>query len=82
LVFFGIHLFILGYLIFKSGFIPKILGILLIVASIGYLSDSFANFLLPNYNDYKDTFLMIVVIPGIIGELSLTYWLLFKGVRD
>jgi hypothetical protein len=82
LVFFGFHLIILGYLIFKSAYIPKILGILLIVASIGYLIDSFANFLLPNYKDYKDIFLMIVVVPGIIGELSLTFWLLFKGVRD
>jgi hypothetical protein len=79
LVFFGLHLFVLGYLIFKSGYIPRILGILLIVASIGYLIDSFANFLLPNYTNYKDIFLLIVVVPGIIGELSLTFWLLFKG---
>ncbi len=79
LVFFGLHLFLLGYLIFKSEFISKIIGILLIAASIGYLTDSFANFLLPNYPDYKDVFLMIVLIPGVIGELSLTFWLLFKS---
>jgi hypothetical protein len=60
---------------------PRILGILLIVASIGYLIDSFANFLLPNYTDYKDIFLLVVVIPGIIGELSLTFWLLLKGAK-
>jgi len=81
LVFFGLHLFVLGYLIFKSGYIPRILGILLIVASIGYLIDSFANFLLPNYTEYKDIFLLVVVVPGIIGELSLTFWLLFKGAK-
>jgi hypothetical protein len=81
LVFFGLHLFVLGYLIFKSGYIPRILGILVIVASVGYLIDSFANFLLPNYTDYKDIFLLVVVVPGIIGELSLTFWLLFKGAK-
>ena len=81
LVFFGLHLLTLGYLILKSGYIPKIIGILLIVAAFGYLVDSFAHFLLPDYSDYKDIFLMIVVIPGVIGELSLTVWLLLKGVQ-
>ena len=82
LVFFGLHLFVLAYLIIKSGYIPKILGILLAVAAAGYLIDSFANFILRDYNNYKDIFLMIVVIPGIIGELSFTVWLLLKGVND
>ena len=79
LVFFGLHLLVLGYLIHISGYIPKVFGLLLIIAAFGYLIDSFANFLLPNYKDYKDIFLMIVIIPGIIGELSLTFWLLIKG---
>ncbi|MFC2088530.1 DUF4386 domain-containing protein [Calditrichota bacterium] len=82
LAFFGLHLLILGYLIYKSGYIPKFMAIFLIVAAIGYLIDSFANFILPNYVDYKDIFMMIVVVPAIIGELSLTFWLLFKGVKD
>ena len=81
LVFFGIHLSILGYLIFKSGYMPRILGLLLIVASAGYLTDSFANFLMPNYNDYKEVFSMAVILPGVIGELMLTLWLLSKGVK-
>ena len=82
LVFFGIHLFILGYLIFKSTYIPRILGIFLIIASLGYLIDSFANFLLPSYTNYQEIFMLIVVVPGIVGELSLTFWLLLKGVKD
>ena len=81
LVFFGVHLFILGYLIFKSGYIPRILGVLLIIASLGYLVDSFANFLLPNYRIYEALFSLIVVVPGVIGELSFTVWLLLKGVK-
>lgn len=81
LVFFGLHLLVLGYLIFKSGYIPKTIGILLLIAAFGYLIDSFANFLLSDYANYKDIFLMIVIVPGIIGELSLTFWLLFKGAK-
>jgi asparagine N-glycosylation enzyme membrane subunit Stt3 len=81
LVLFGIHLLVSGYLAFKSGFMPKFLGILLIITGFGYLIDSFANFLLPNYTDYETIFLMIVAIPGIIGEISLMFWLLIKGVK-
>ena len=79
LVFFGLHLLVMGCLIYKSGFIPRVIGILLIIAGIGYLADSFANFILTNYNDYKDIFMMIVVLPGVVGELSLTFWLLLKN---
>ena len=81
LIFFGLHLFLLGYLIIKSHYIPRVIGILLIIASFGYLIDSFANFLMPNYSEFKDIFLIIVVVPGVIGELSLTFWLLIKGVN-
>lgn len=80
LIFFAIHLFLLGYLIIKSGYIPKFIGFLLIAASAGYLSDSFANFLLRDYDAYKNIFMLIVVIPGVAGELSLTMWLLLTGV--
>jgi len=81
LIFFGIHLFILGYLIFRSGYIPGILGVLLMIAALGYLIDSFANFLFPGYADYETIFMLIVVVPGVIGELSLTLWLLLKGTK-
>ncbi|NOU70935.1 DUF4386 family protein [Paenibacillus sp. LMG 31458] len=82
LVFFGFHLVVVGYLIIKSGgYIPKIIGIFLILASAGYVIDSIAHFLLPNYTDYKTIFLLIVAVPGVIGELSLAFWLLIKGVK-
>jgi preprotein translocase subunit Sss1 len=81
LVLFGCHLLVLGYLVFKSGYMPRIIGILLIIAGFGYLIDSFAHFLLPNYSDYKTIFLMIVAIPGMIAEISLLFWLLFKGLK-
>jgi hypothetical protein len=82
LIFFGCHLIVLGYLVFKSNFIPKILGILLLFAGFGYLIDSFANILLPSYDNYKDLLMMIVMVPGIIGELSFTIWLLFKSINS
>ena len=81
LVFFGIHLLFISHLIIRSDYIPKILGILLLLSSLGYLIDSFANFLLSNYEDYKTIFLIIVAVPGIIGELYLTLWLLIKGTK-
>lgn len=82
LVFFGFHLLVVGYVIIKSGgYIPRIIGIFLTISSAGYLIDSIAHFLLPNYTDYKTIFLLIVAIPGVIGELSIAFWLLFKGVK-
>lgn len=82
LVFFGFHLLIVGYLIIKSaGYLPKWIGIFLVLAAAGYLIDSFAHFLLTNYDDYKTIFLLIVAVPGVIGELSLAFWLLIKGVK-
>ncbi len=76
--FFGIHCFLLGYLIFKSDLFPSILGILLVFASLGYLTESFENFLFPSY---EGLFAWIVAIPAIIAELSLCLWLLLKGVK-
>jgi len=81
LVFFGLCLFVLGYLVFKSGYLPGILGILLILASLGYLIDSFALVLLPNYLDYETLFALVVFVPAFIAELALCLWLLLKGVK-
>ncbi|MBP2657908.1 MAG: hypothetical protein H6Q69_940 [Firmicutes bacterium] len=79
LVVFGFHLFLLGCLVFKSGYIPRILGVLLIIGSLGYLITSFANLLLPNYENYKATIELVLSVPMAIGELSFAFWLLFKG---
>jgi hypothetical protein len=81
LVFFGFSILILGYLIFRSGYLPKILGILLIIASLGYLVDGFANVLLINYADYADILGTVVFGPALIAELVLALWLLIKGVK-
>ncbi len=78
-VFFGLHIFLLGYLIFKSSYIPRILGVLLMVASLGYQIDSFASFLSSNYANNEALFIVFVAVPAIIAEFSLTLWLLIKG---
>jgi hypothetical protein len=79
LAFFALHLAGLGYLVLKSGYVPRVLGVLAIVAGLGYLIDSFAHVLLSNYDDYDTAFLLIAAVPSIIGELSLTVWLLARG---
>jgi hypothetical protein len=74
LVIFGFHLLALGYLIFKSGFIPKWLGILVGIAGVGYLVDSFGKILIPDYN-------ITVAMFTFVGEFLLIFWLLWKGIK-
>lgn len=81
LVFFGLHLLVTGYVVIKSDYMPRLIGALLMIAGIGYLIDSFAQFLLSDYSDYESIFLIIVAVPGVVAELSLTLWLLIKGVK-
>lgn len=77
LLFFALHLFILGYLIIRSsGYVPKLIGYLLVLGAIAYAADSFAYFLLPDYvHDEK------LLLLGVLGELSLACWLIVKGVK-
>lgn len=78
LIFFGVHLALLGILIVKSTIVPNWLGILLIIAAAGYVIDGFANLYLPAYEDLQNIFMLIVVVPGVVGEFSFTIWLLFN----
>ena len=78
--FFSLHLFVLGYLVYKSGYIPRILGVLLIIGGFGYLIDTFALLLLPNYEAYEAIF-SLLIIPTALGEVLLALWLLIKGVK-
>ncbi len=73
-IFWGLWLFPLGYLVFKSGFLPRILGVLLMISCFGYLIDFFTFFLFPNFD---------VAINMYTGwaELLLCLWLLIKGVN-
>jgi hypothetical protein len=75
--FFGLHCLVLGYLLFKSEYFPKVLGILMTFAAIGYFINSFGNLLFPSS---KEIFASMVAIGAILGEIPFMFWLLFKGV--
>lgn len=75
-IFFGLHLLLFGYLVYKSGYLPKFLGILLIVVAFCYFVQDFGNILFPQY---KALFTSI----GSLGFLEIAFplWLLIKGVN-
>lgn len=81
LVFFAVNLLVLGYLVIKSGFMPKVLGYLLFVASLAYLVDAFARVLLTDYGDYANLLDPLVIFAAFIPEVALCLYLLVKGVR-
>lgn len=76
---FGIHLMLLGYLVMRSGYAPRLLGYVLIAAGTAYVADTLAHTLLSNYNDYATLFLAIVAVPSILAEGWFGLWLLLKG---
>jgi hypothetical protein len=78
LLLFGSCFLVHGRLIFKSGFLPKVLGIMIQIAGVCYLTNSFALFLAPAF---ADRIFPAVLFPCFIGELSLCLWLLVKGVN-
>lgn len=76
--FFSVSLLLLGYLVYKSELFPGILGILLAIAGVFYILDSFGIFLMPQH---QTLIANIMIAPAIIGELTFTLYLLIKGVR-
>lgn len=79
-VFWGLWLLPFGYLVFKSGFLPKILGIFLMVGCFGYLINFIGGFLFQNYADLGIA--RFVTLPGSIGEIGICLWLLIIGTKD
>jgi hypothetical protein len=73
-VFWGLWLFPLGYLSYKSNYMPKFIGILLIIGSAGYVVDSFTLILLPQF---KITFSEFT----FLGEVIFPLWLVIKGIK-
>ena len=76
--FFGIHCLLLGYLVAKSGYLPRLVGVLLLAAGVGYHIESLGTVLLPRY---ETVYIWFVAIPASIAEISFALWLLVKGVR-
>jgi hypothetical protein len=76
IVFFAPHVFLLGYLIFTSGYFPRLLGALFILAACGYLIDSTALLFVPSYGATP----AFLALPIAIAEIAFPLWLLIKGV--
>ncbi len=79
LFFFSFHLALLGLLVYRSGFIPRIFSILLFIAAAGYFANSVGVLLDP---DLPQIIWNILAGPCLIGEMALILWLLFKGGRQ
>lgn len=79
-IFSGLWLFPFGYLVFKSDFLPKILGILLILGGFGYVIDFMGFALFKNYS--KLGISQFTILPASIGEIGICLWLIFIGVKE
>jgi uncharacterized protein DUF4386 len=73
-VFYGIACLLRGYLIFRSGYLPKFLGVLLALGGLGFVTKNFALVLVPAYASD------ILLLPIFLAAVSLTVWLLVRGV--
>jgi hypothetical protein len=78
LIFFGFTCLVNGYLIFRSGYLPKFVGILMQIAGLSYLIACFAALFAPAV---ADVITPAILLPPLIGESSLCLWLLVKGVN-
>ncbi len=76
-IFWGLWLFPFGVLVMRSGFLPRILGILLVINSFAYVAQSLTSLLFPGYADLVATW----TFPALFGELWIMFWLLIKGAK-
>lgn len=74
LIFFAVHLILLGYLAYRSGFVPRIFGILLAITGLAYLADGIGLVLIPDYS-------ISIAAFGFVGEVAFIFWLLIMGTR-
>lgn len=79
LVVFGVHILLLGYLLIKSGFRVKILGIIMVIAFAGYTLVNIAKLLSPQYERLIELMEWIFLAP-MLGEIAVGIWLLLKGI--
>lgn len=78
-LFFGLHLLLLGYLLIRSDYFPIIMGILVMVGSVGYLGDSYTTILLARTPEMLSTAFGILLGIASIGELWFALWILLRA---
>src|SRR5882672_9951871 len=76
-IFWGLWLFPLGVLAYRSRFLPRFLGVWLIINGFAYLAMSFTGLLLPQYEDMVSN----IAFPAQLGELAFMVWLVTKGAK-
>ncbi len=74
------YFFSFGLLILRSGYLPKILGIMLMLMSVGYATNILTKFLIPQF--YPTTFTSLAMLLGALGGLPTIFWLLIKGIDE
>lgn len=79
-LFWGLWLLPFGYLVYRSGILPKLLGILLMLGCLGYLINCFGNILFPAYSSLGIS--SYVRLPASIGEIGACLWLLLFGAKN
>lgn len=79
-IFWGLWLFPFGYLVYKSGFLPKILGILLMIGCFGYMINFLGNFLISDYASFGVS--KYISKPATVGEIGICLWLLIMGAKE
>jgi len=79
-IFWGLWLFPFGYLVYKSGILPKVLGILLMLGCFGYLINFLGNTLISDYS--KLGISSYISLPASLGEIGTCLWLLIPGAKD
>ncbi|MCB0661972.1 MAG: DUF4386 domain-containing protein [Saprospiraceae bacterium] len=79
LIIFGLHLLILGWLVWSDKLILKILSVLILISAVGYLLTNTLNILMPDYETIKPTLETVFMLPMVLGEVGLAIWLIIKG---
>ena len=75
-IFFGAWCFTIGWLFYRSGFVPRLLGVVMMLALVGYWTDLFVVFVLPAF---EPSISPVAIMPAALAEISVCLWLTFRG---
>jgi len=81
LIVFSFHLLFLGWLVIRSGYAPRIFGVLMMISFFGYLFDNTVNLLALDLGITATVITWIFIVPMVAGEIGLALWLLIRGHR-
>lgn len=79
MTFFGFYCFLIGWLILGSTFLPRVIGVLMMITGLGYLTYTFSYFVFPSFSTHLYPY---ILTPGVLGEGGLMLWLIFVGVNN